>query len=228
MRSMLPLLAVLAGCGPTLGQPVLGDDLAEPATAASWSVSAPGEAVPLDKAAPCAATFGNALTNAFGRFDGVITAVVTPADGQCPMPNGDHLVVQARMNGAIYRLVVNVQSSGADPKVRVSTIAHALTAGAWSEGWHENASLDYPADLGVHANQNGFAPRAMAELVPALRDALRLGAKISVFATSSGGSYAHSAHLVHRTGNHTDGALVIDPTGASPSWWLFHFPDQSF
>jgi len=131
MRSMLPFLLVLAACGPSPVQPVTGDDLAEAATAAAWSVSSASDAVPLDKAAPCAATFGSALTNAFGRFDGVITAVVTPADAQCPMPNGDHLVVQARMNGAIYRMGVNVQSSGPDPQVRVSTITHALTGGAF-------------------------------------------------------------------------------------------------
>ena len=56
-------------------------------------------------------------------------------------------------------------------------------------------------------------------------DQLTLGAKISVYATSSGGA---SAHLVHRNDGKADGTIVIDPEGPSPTMLLFHFPTQSF
>jgi hypothetical protein len=183
-----------------------------------------GGSLPVDKAAGCASTFGDGLTNAFGRLDGTVLAVVPPAHPTCAMPNGTHLVLQVTAGGAAYRMVVNVKSDGADPDVFYRTLAHPLPAPAWAEGWHPGLTLDYVADLGVHADAS-FAQHTMTELVQLVSDAIALGTKISVYATSSGGA---SAHLVHRNSGKTDGVIVVDPEGASPTMLLFHFPTQSF
>jgi hypothetical protein len=76
----------------------------------------------------------------------------------------------------------------------------------------------------VHADAS-FQQHAMGDLVKIVTDQITLGAKISVYATSSGGA---SAHLVHRTDGKADGSIVLDPEGASPTMLLFHFPTQSF
>ena len=91
------------------------------------------------KADGCAPTFGEAFTNAFGRADGTVTAVI-PSAWTCPLPNNDHLVIQVSIDGAT----------------------------------------------------------------------------------------AASAHLIHRNGQQNDGAIVVDPTGAQPTWLLFHFANQTF
>jgi hypothetical protein len=182
-----------------------------------------GDGGPVDKSAACAATFGDALTDAFGRLDGTVLAVVKPSDTQCPMPNSDHLIVEVTMNGAVYRMVVNIDSTTGDPDVQYLAIDHALPGPAWAEGWHTGLSLDYVNDLGVHAN--AFTPYALTDLANLVTDAIPLGGKVSVFAQSSGGS---SAHLVHRNGGNVDGAIVLDPDGSMPKALLFHFSDQSF
>jgi hypothetical protein len=175
------------------------------------------------KAAGCAATFGTELTSAFGRLDGVVTAVVKPVDVQCPMPNSDHLVIQARMNGAVYRLVVNIQSTIGDPNVAYLAIDHALPPPAWSEGWHTNIMVDYVATFGVHSPD--FTPLPLTQLADTVTDAITIGQKISVYALTTGGS---SAHNIHRNSGTTDGAVVLDPEGALPRVLLFHFSDQTF
>ncbi len=176
------------------------------------------------KAANCGTTFGTELTSAFGRLDGVVTAVVQPADQQCAGVNGDHVVIEAKMNGATYRLVVNIQSDFGDPQVDYQVIDHALPPPAWSEGWHTGLVVDYVATFGVHADAS-FKPYPLAELSKIITDAIPLGEKISVYAESSGGS---SAHKVHRNTGTTDGAIVLDPEGALPRVLLFHFANQTF
>lgn len=177
----------------------------------------------VDKSKDCASTFGNALTSSYGRVDGTVLAVVQPGDMKCPMPNNDHLILEVTMSGAAYRMVVNMQSTSGDPNVQYLSLAHALPAPAWSEGWHTGLSLDYVNDLGVHAA--GFTPHPMAELAKLVTDAITVGSKISVYASSSGGA---SAHLIHRNTTNADGAIVIDPDGAAPQMLLFHFADQTF
>ncbi|MBI5479023.1 MAG: hypothetical protein HY906_09215 [Deltaproteobacteria bacterium] len=178
------------------------------------------------KAAACASTFGSELTAAFGRLDGTVLAVVGPADTQCAMPNSDHLVVQATMHGAAYRMVVNVLSSGADTNVYLAEVDAPLAGGAFEEGWHPGYALDYVSTLGVHSD--AFTPYPMAELAALVTDAIELGAPISVYATSSGGSYSHSAHLVHRNDPNADGAIVLRPDTGTPRYLLFRFGDQAF
>jgi len=177
------------------------------------------------KASACASTFGNELTAAFGRLDGTVLAVVGPTDTQCALPNSDHLVVQVVMHGAAYRMVVNVLSSSSDPNVYLDEIDAPLAGGPFEEGWHPGYALDYVTTLGVHSD--AFVPHAMAELVTLVTDEIDLGANISVYATSTGGTYADSAHLVHRNATNADGAIVIHPDTA-PHYLLFRFGEQSF
>ncbi len=179
------------------------------------------------KAAACASVFGSGLTASFGRMDGVVTAVVTPSDTQCALPNSDHVVVQVGTDAGIFRMVVNVLSSFGDPDVRFAAVSAPLSGGVWVEGWHPNASLDYPTAFGLHSD-GGFTPMKMAALVQRVSDELTIGARISVFATSSGGTYSDSTHLIHRNGSNHDGALVLDPEATNAKWLLFHFANQSF
>ncbi len=214
-------LALAAGCGAD----------AAPAPSPDASVSSDAGA-PADKAAPCASTFGGALTRDFGRLDGTLHAVVGPTDTQCALPNDDHLVVQVAMGGAVYRIVINVLSdgrNGTDTRLRYQALAHPLVGGPWAEGWHPGATLDYATTLGAHST-TGFEPVAMAALVERVTARLVLGARISAFATSSGGTRAASAHLVHRgqPALGEDGALVLDPDGPSPTYLLFHFDGSEF
>jgi hypothetical protein len=154
-------------------------------------------------AAACASSFGSALTDAFGRLDGTLLAIVPPGDNDCAQPNSTHVVVQVTANGAAYRMVVNVVSESGDP----------------------DAALDYVTTLG--ATMSSFTPTSEAQAVARIEQALTIGAHVSVYATSSGGSDAASAHLVHRNATNADGAIVIDPETA-PHYLLSAFDDQTF
>lgn len=207
--------------------------------AATAACSAPGAGSPdaaavvdatdvdAGKDALCASTFGDALTDAFGRVDGTVVAVVAPGTEHCALPNRDHVVVQVELSGAVYRMVINVLSNGADPAIRVRSLTAPLPAPAFAPGWHPGLALDYATDLAVHSGA-GWDALSLTEATARVSDPIQIGAPIAVYATSSGGSYAHSAHLVHRNGGAHDGALVLDPTGPSPQWLLFAFADQTF
>ena len=182
----------------------------------------------VDTATDCAteSELGAELTNSFGRADGVVTAVVGPTVTTCALPNSDHVVVQIKMKGAIYRMVINVASTrGADLRVRFATMEHAAIEPAWAEGWHTGSGLDYVSALGVHTTDAAFVPYEMLPLAEKIEESIELGKPVSVYAWSSGGA---SAHKVHRNGSNGDGAIVLDPTGPKPKWMLFHFADQSF
>ena len=107
----------------------------------------------VDKAATCAATFGDALTNAFGRLDGTVLAVVPTADDACADPNSTHLVLQVTVQGVAYRMVLDVLSSYGNPDVFFYEEDAPLAAGAWSEGWHAGVTLDYVTTLHLHSTQ---------------------------------------------------------------------------
>jgi len=177
------------------------------------------------KADRCASTFGNGLTRAFGRLDGTVLAVVTPEDQQCAKPNSDHVVLQVLVNGSAYRMVINVQSSSSEPRVFFREVDRAMVGAPWEEGWHPNVGLDYVADLDQHGP---FTPYPMGELVAMVESAIALDDKVSVFATSSGGTRADSAHLIHRNGRGNDGAVVLGAASSHPHWLLFHFDQQTF
>lgn len=147
---------------------------------------------------------------------------------RCVQANNDHVVVQVRFNNAIYRMVVNVESNGSIAEIRMRALPHALVGPAFAEGWHPNVQLDYVNDLGVHSGDAAWQPTALAAASRRVADALTIGAPIAVFATSTGGTFASGAHLVHRTATNVDGALVVDPTSSAPTYILFHFADQTF
>lgn len=233
LRAATLLLATLAAAPSCTAEP--DDDAgsssttatsAPTSTDASSSASGTGGAgggAPIDKAKDCASTFGDALTDSFGRVDGTVLAVVKPTDTQCPLPNDDHVVLQVTMNGAVYRMVINVLSNGNDPDVRFLELDHAMVGAPWSEGWHTDAQLDYAGDLGLHSGV-GFTGVPMAALSDRIADDIQLGDKVSVFCTSSGGA---SSHLIHRNGQKHDGAIVLHPD-TNPKWLVFHFANQAF
>jgi hypothetical protein len=215
----------LLGCGtsPASPAPAVAPDAA-PMDAASMDVAtisdAPGD---VDKAAPCATSFGANLTNAFGRFDGTVLAVVPPDDQACTLPNSTHLVIQLTSAGVAYRMVVDVLSSSGSPDVLFDELDAPL-AGPWVEGWHPGVMLDYVTTLGVHSP--AFTAMQEASLVATISAEITLGAHLSVFATVDG--EPNSAHLVHRNLTNADGAIVVRPDSASPHYLLMRFSEQTF
>jgi hypothetical protein len=197
-----------------------GDDATLDATL-DTAADAPSDTT---KAAACVDAFGESLPNGYGRLDGTVIAVLAPGE-QCPMPNNDHVIVEVMASGAVYRVVVNVLSTSADPDVRFGTLDHALPAPAWADGFHTGVTLDYVTDLGLHAGVAPFAVTPMATLAPLVVSKIDVGTKITAFAQGTTGT---SVHNVHRYGGGKDGALVLDPTGPNPHWLVFHFQNQSF
>ncbi len=176
------------------------------------------------KARPCAATFGSALSPGFGRFDATILAVVPPGDESCAEPNSTHLVVQGTIDGAAYRMVVDVLSNQGSPDVWLHEFDAPLVGEPWAEGWHTDVPLDYVTTLGL--TSTAFTETMEDGLVTAITNELALGAHVSVFATS-GSSEPNSAHLVHRNATNQDGAIVISPDTA-PHWLTMRFDEQTF
>jgi hypothetical protein len=187
-----------------------------------------GPKTPENKALHCVGAFGDTLTAAFGRVDATVVAIVKPTDAQCPGKNDDHVVVEVSMNGAVYRMIVNVQSSFGDPNVLFAEVDHALPGDAWSEGWHPGVTLDYVTGLGLHGNDPAFVSHPLAELAGLIADAIPLNEKISIYGESGGGTYSDSLHKIHRTGYSHDGAIVLGATGPHPRMLLFHFANQTF
>ncbi len=172
-----------------------------------------------DKARACASQFGALFTKANGRADGTLVAVVRPVDTQCTAPNGTHVVLQLRMLGQVQRLVASVDGIGA-------TTVHAPLKGVpWSEGWHVTDTLDYPTDFAVHSSD--FTDLAQNAAVDFICEKLELGAPVSVYAYSDGTSPS-SAHQIHFVDRYPDGAIVVNPTSANPTWLLFRYPNQVF
>lgn len=202
------------------------DVIAEAASDVADAVAHDGETAPTGKAAACASTFGTALPGTFGRLDGTILAVIAPGDLSCPMPNSTHIVLQVTMGGAAYRVVVNVKSTSAtEPRVDYAAIHKPLLAPAWSDGFHAGAKLDYAADLGLHSTSPEFVLTTPGALAPIVEDQLVIGAKVAVYAQGTDGT---SVHDVHWWPTGTNGAIVLDPDGADPTWLVFHFVEQVF
>lgn len=197
---------------------------ASPANDASDDVAADAGLSPdASLAALCTDTFGASLTNAFGRADGTVLAVLRPTDQQCPRPNSTHVIAEITFGGAAYRMVINIQSTRGTPNVFYLEHRAPLSGPAWSEGWHPGLSFDYATTLSLHSPQ--FTEVDAATVTERVLARFRVGAKVSFFVTSSGGD---SAHLVHRNVTNQDGAIVIDPESAEPTYLLFRFSDQSF
>jgi hypothetical protein len=203
---------------PRAKQPRPGDD--------AVSVDGPSDAADasVDKSAPCVSTFGQAIGSVgFARFDGTVVAILAPGNATCPAPNSTHLVLELQSSGAVYRMVVDVDDVAAPGSIHTHTIQHAMIGGPWADGWH-SVPLDYMSDLGQSSTD--FPSTPTADAVAAITSALDLGAQVSVFATAQGEN--DSAHLIHRNLTNQDGAIVLDVDGASPTWLLFSFADQTF
>ncbi len=212
---LFALASLLGGCGGGATSKIFdgGSDAAIDATVADANLG------------QCASDFGAALTNAFGRLDGTLVAIVEPANPMCAIINGTHLVLQVSVGGDAYRMVVNVLSdrtSDPDPQVRMLVAGNALIGDAWSAGWHPTM-LDYVTHLQV--SSDAFTTYSQADLIQTVESYLEIGSPISVYATSTGGN---SAHLIHRNLANQDGAIVIDPMSDKPRYLLFHFDDQTF
>ncbi|MEO8874331.1 MAG: hypothetical protein ABI461_01990, partial [Polyangiaceae bacterium] len=123
----------------------------EDAGAIDDSGSSADVATDVDKSAPCSKTFGQSIGSVgFARFDGTVVAVVPPNDQACTEPNATHLVVQIMSEGAVYRMVIDVDDNQAHGTIHSEQIQHALVGGAWADGW-KSVPLDYVTDLGVHS-----------------------------------------------------------------------------
>ena len=174
-----------------------------------------------DKAANCATEdeFGSLFTKTNGRADGTLVAIVRPVDTQCAWPNSSHVTFQLSMLGGVQRLVVSVED------IAYTSVTAPLLGPAYEEGWHEDQSIDYWTDLGVHSTD--FSAASPEELVSFICDHLELGHEVSVFAYSDG-SKPSSAHQIHRNEPYPDGAIVANPTSENPTWLLFRYTDQVF
>ena len=230
--SALSALALVVACssdGGTSEAPVGADTGAsDDALVVADSADAGSDSAPSGK---CADTFGSALTEGFGRIDGVVHAVQKPSDTDCAMPDKDHVVLQVLMDGSVYRMVVNLVSDrgGADTKIRVATFPHALPAPGYEEGWHTGIPLDYANILGAHSADGGFAPLTLDEALAKIVAEVKVGDPVAVYAVSGVG-HPEGAELVYRStpGKNEDGAIVVGPTSAVPTFLLFHFADQTF
>jgi hypothetical protein len=192
--------------------------------AADAGAEAGKEAGPPDSGLPlgqCTGTFGKGLTSSYGRIDGILQAYVKPTATSCPDADSTHLILQIAMDGAIYEIAVNVLSDD-DSDVLYTAIDQALPAPAYSEGWHTGVTLDYPTTLGVHSTQ--FTAYSESDLVDLIDAQLTDGAPITVY----GHGFVTGAHDTHYYGGGADGAIVLDPTAATPHWLLFHFDEQTF
>lgn len=203
------------------------------------SSSGTDASVPSDSAAPDAAPIvvddgtptripckpksqlGDALTTSFGRLDGILVAIVPPADGGGCQADLDHLHLQIRMNGDIYDVAVNVGENGIDD-VHSTTRELVMPGPAWQEGWHTVVSANY-VTLGLKSTD--LPLKTSAQLVTEMMSDLDDANHISVFATGYG---PDGAHLVHRNGQSRDGLIVTQPLSRPAHVRMFAFDSQTF
>jgi hypothetical protein len=95
----------------------------------------------------------------------------------------------------------------------------------YAEGWHLNQHLEYATDLDVHSGD--FTQVTTAQAVELICSHLEIGAPVSVFAYADG-SKPSSAHQIHSNDQYPDGAIVANPTSASPTYLLFRYANQVF
>jgi hypothetical protein len=172
---------------------------------------------------PCTGTFGSAMTATFGRLDGFLVAIVNPNTTTSCRGDDNHIHLQVRVNGGIEDIAVNIASTTGNPDVDFRTVNAALRGGAWAEGWHPGQTLDYPTNLG--ATSGSFTEETPTQLTSLVDSAIASANHVSIFTT---GFDSTGGHLIHRQGGGHDGAIVINPTTASPRYLVFHFTTQSF
>lgn len=123
-------------------------------------------------------------------------------------------------------MAVNVGTNDATNDVHTITLDHALLGRAWSEGWHTNITVDYPA-LGVHSNDMPL--HTETENVAALMADLATANHVSIYATGYS-PIPSGAHLVHRHPQvqGSDGLVVTHPLSPTAHARLFNFTNQTF
>jgi hypothetical protein len=173
---------------------------------------------------PCADTFGTELTQKFGRIDGTLFAIVKPEDQECTRPNSAHVNLEVMMHGAVYRMLINVESDQTqDARVRFFATDATLPESPWEEGWHTTGTpIDYGQTFGVHSTS--FTPYVKADLVKLILSEVKIGDKLAIYATGFG---EDGGHNIHRNGANNDGAVIVNPDGKARVL-LFHFEGQTF
>jgi hypothetical protein len=132
--------------------------------------------------------------------------------------NGDrqHLHLQVKMSGSVYDIAVNVDGLEAE-------IDAPLPGTAWSEGWHAGEQLDYVKNLGLHAAS--FTVTGLSAVRQSVETAVANANHVAIYGTGYG---PDGAHLIHREGSSRDGAIVLDPLGATPHIIAFRFDTDTF
>lgn len=171
---------------------------------------------------PCTDNFGDGLSSAHGRLDGILVALVPPGESLC---NGDddHLHLQVLANDEVYDVSINMRSSFGDPDVQFLTTPAQLFSEPWAEGWHPDLKLDYAVSLGVRSDD--FTPYTLNVLTQKVEAALATANHVSIYGTGYG---AEGMHKVHREGYGRDGAVVLEPLSGDSRFLLFRFADQTF
>jgi hypothetical protein len=211
-----------SGGGDSGGGTADGGDAGTSSSDASGLPDDSGSAARNSTCTPLSQQTGTAVDTSHGRLDGTLVYVL-PLKGSNAC-NGDdsHVHLQVEVSGQVYDVAVDVGSTG--DEVGLYQTSLALSGGAWSEGWHGSDSLAYPT-LGLHSTSFPLdSPSSIAASVEAL---LQDTAQISIFCTGySQGNGCHDVHYENGAGN--DGAIVLDPSAATPSVLFFRFSDQTF
>ncbi len=166
----------------------------------------------------CADAFGDLFAPGNGRADGTLLAIVGTTDTQCTAYNDDHVVLQLAIDGAVQRLVVNVDG------VAVAVKSAPLVGPPFAAGWHLGVELDYVVDLELHSE--AFEQVTLEGAEAFLCEHLVPGDPISVFAYAE--DNPSSAHQIHFNQSYPDGAIVANPTSRTPTYLAFRFADQAF
>jgi len=189
------------------------------------AASAEGDAAPRNAACtPTSQQTGTAVNTTHGRLDGTLVFVVPPV-GNYDQCNGDssHVHLQVEVSGSVYDIAVDI---GTAPNDEVGMYEEAITLpdGTWSEGWHGDDALSYKSLALSSTNFPIESPSAIANVVESL---LESTSEISIFCT--GYSQDNGCHDVHyEDGTTNDGAMVLNPSAASPTIVFFRFSTQTF
>jgi hypothetical protein len=163
----------------------------------------------------CTNNFGAAVSQNFGRLDGFLVSLVPTSASGCRADNNHlHLQILTGSN-EITDVAVNLDN--------LTLELHHAPKDTWTEGWHTDASLDYPSDLGVHSSD--FTQKSQSQTESDLEAALANANHVSIYAKGYG---TDGIHDVHRNGSSEDGAIVVDPTESTSLFLIAHFSNQSF
>ena len=209
------LLLLFVGCGSSPSAP---DAAALDATpdAARMHVD---DGTPMRR--PCTNNFGTGVTQAFGRLDGILVAIIPPGNSPCNA-DSNHVHLQILANGAVYDAAVNVGSDTGVEDVTTASRELSLPGPAWAEGWHTGFGTSY-ISLGIHATD--LTLQTAAQNTSAIQADLATANHISVFGTGYGPG---GIHLVHHQTSQRDGMIVREPLSEPGIARLFAFDNQPF